>query len=181
MQDTRTKIISSALSWLSKHNYQDFSLRQIMQGAGLTTGAFYRNFRDKEELFYEMTLVLSAQMSQELLVQSAQHEEAFDQLLNLAQRLHQKFEQEPQVMNFLFFNDSLPGLYQQTEANFVFLSEIMQLVHQVNQKNISDQQLFIQIWSFIQGYSLLIHHGVVQYDPSLVKVTLLEFTGGSAQ
>ncbi|CAH1852117.1 TetR/AcrR family transcriptional regulator [Convivina praedatoris] len=177
MQDTRTKIINNALNWLSDHNYQDFSLRQIMQTAGLTTGAFYRNFRDKEELFHEITLILSQKMNQELLEHSESSGDAFDQLLTLAQRLHQKFEQEPQVMNFLFFNDSLLGIYQQKEANFAFLSEIMQLVHQVNQKNIPDQQLFVQIWSFIQGYSLLIHHGIVQYDSSLVRMTLLEFAG----
>ena len=48
-----------------------------------------------------------------------------------------------------------------------------------NQGGITDQQFFTQIWSFIQGYSLLILKEVADYDPNLVELTLDEMIGGS--
>ena len=50
----------------------------------------------------------------------------------------------------------------------------MDLVQQVNQGGITDQQFFTQIWSFIQGYSLLVLNGATNYDPALVERTLNE-------
>ena len=63
--------------------------------------------------------------------------------------------------------------------DFEFYDLVMGLVHQVNQGGITDQQFFTQIWSFIQGYSLLILKEVADYDPSLVELTLDEMIGGS--
>ena len=38
--------------------------------------------------------------------------------------------------------------------------------------------LFIQIWSFIQGYVYLINNSITQYDDILVKHTLHQLLGG---
>lgn len=50
------------------------------------------------------------------------------------------------------------------------------LVNELNpKKNVSNQELFIQIWSFIQGYAALVNNKIVEYDEDLVKRTLDEF------
>ena len=52
----------------------------------------------------------------------------------------------------------------------------MELVDQINtKKKISNEYLLTQIWSFIQGYALLIKNGATKYNAHLVDTTLSEF------
>lgn len=81
-------------------------------------------------------------------------------------------------MDFLFFNPTIIQVYQTENDDFNFLKEIKNLAQQVNPGILNDQQFFEQLWSFIQGYSLLIKNGVTTYDPQVVKVTLSQMVGG---
>lgn len=49
--ETREKLIESARAEFMEKGYQGASLRQICKNAGVTTGALYFFFRDKEDLF----------------------------------------------------------------------------------------------------------------------------------
>lgn len=73
------------------------------------------------------------------------------------------------VSGLLIFYPSLNNFYQNTNHDFQFYDQVEELVHQVNQGGITDQQFFTQIWSFIQGYSLLILNGATNYDSTLVE------------
>lgn len=48
---THENILKSAKKEFSEHGFTGASLRQIAAGAGLTTGALYRHFKDKDDLF----------------------------------------------------------------------------------------------------------------------------------
>lgn len=50
-KETRERLIDSALSEFSERGYMKASLRKICAGAGVTTGALYFFFKDKEDLF----------------------------------------------------------------------------------------------------------------------------------
>lgn len=50
-QETRHRLIESALAEFSEKGYAKASLRSICAEAGVTTGALYFFFRDKEDLF----------------------------------------------------------------------------------------------------------------------------------
>jgi AcrR family transcriptional regulator len=47
---TREKILLSAARTIDERNYERASLADIARGAGVTTGAFYFHFRNKEEI-----------------------------------------------------------------------------------------------------------------------------------
>lgn len=49
--NTHMKILTSAKKIFLEHGYEPASLRTICKDAGVTTGAFYRHFPDKESLF----------------------------------------------------------------------------------------------------------------------------------
>lgn len=102
----------------------------------------------------------------------------FDQILQIAQQFCKKFQKQPQVMDFLFFNPTIIQVYQADKDDFSFLQTIQRLAQQVNPGILNDQQFFEQLWSFIQGYSLLIKNGVITYDPQVVKVTPSQIVGG---
>jgi TetR/AcrR family transcriptional regulator, transcriptional repressor for nem operon len=52
-RDTRQKILESARRLFNKRGFADVSIGEIMDGAGLTHGGFYRHFSDKDELYAE--------------------------------------------------------------------------------------------------------------------------------
>lgn len=50
----RTKIVASARRLFNRHGFDNVSLDQIMEGAGLTRGGFYSYFRSKSDLYTEV-------------------------------------------------------------------------------------------------------------------------------
>ena len=62
-QRTRKSLLSSAARIFCKHGLEGASIDQVAQAAGYTKGAFYANFKSKEELFLVM---LDQQFAREL-------------------------------------------------------------------------------------------------------------------
>lgn len=50
-EETRKQILASAAEEFAKYGFQNSSLRRICAGAGVTTGALYAYFKDKDDLF----------------------------------------------------------------------------------------------------------------------------------
>lgn len=48
---THEKIMESGRALFLKNGYERTNLRELCKGAGITTGAYYRHFQDKEALF----------------------------------------------------------------------------------------------------------------------------------
>lgn len=177
MDSTEDKIISATIKWIKYDDYEKLSMRKLAAKIGMTTGAIYKYFPNKEELFYQVSIKLSQQLAEGLMVD--QIISAKVQLLSIAGKLCLLSQKQPQLVNFLFFNSSLKNFYHNTNHDFEFYNQVMELVHQVNQGGITNQQFFTQIWSFIQGYSLLILKGATNYDSTLVERTLNEMIRGS--
>ena len=55
-QETRRRIIQSARRLFNRHGFADVSIDDIMAGAGLTRGGFYKHFTGKEDLYEEAVL-----------------------------------------------------------------------------------------------------------------------------
>jgi len=51
--ETRHKILESARRLFNSKGFADVSIGEVMDGAGLTHGGFYRHFSDKAELYAE--------------------------------------------------------------------------------------------------------------------------------
>ena len=52
-EKTRARIVETARILFNRHGFQNVTIDQIMQKAGLTRGGFYNHFRTKEALFSE--------------------------------------------------------------------------------------------------------------------------------
>ena len=85
-------------------------------------------------------------------------------------------DQHNNLAEFLFFNSTTLKVFSTKKSKYDFLDKMKVLVNELNpKKNVSNQDLFIQIWSFIQGYAALVNKKIVEYDEDLVKRTLDEF------
>ena len=51
---THEKIINSAKKYFMEYGYEGTNLRDLCKDAQITTGGFYRHFKDKEALFTEL-------------------------------------------------------------------------------------------------------------------------------
>lgn len=168
MDSTQDKIIQATIEWIETDDYAHLSMRKLAQKIGMTTGAIYKYFQNKDELFYQVSIILSQQVSQKLVINSEVSTK--DKLLSLADEFCQLSQKNPKLINFLFFNPSLHDFYHSnSNRDFKFYDQVMDFVYQVNLGGVTDQQFFVQIWSFIQGYSLLILNKTVNYDPNLVE------------
>lgn len=177
LDKTQDKIIQATREWVENDDYKNLSMRKLAAKIGMTTGAIYKYFQNKDELFYQVSVKLSQKFAEQVI--TTPEDSAKEELLSLANQFCQLSKEQPKITNFLFFNSSLKSFYQNTNHDFEFYDQVMELVRQVNQKGITDQQFFMQIWSFIQGYTLLILNGVTNYDPALVERTLDEMIRGS--
>ena len=177
LDKTQDKIIQATREWVENDDYKNLSMRKLAAKIGMTTGAIYKYFQNKDELFYQVSVKLSQKFAEQVI--TTPEDSAKEELLSLANQFCQLSQEQPKITNFLYFNSSLKSFYQNTNHDFEFYDQVMELVRQVNQKGITDQQFFMQIWSFIQGYTLLILNGVTNYDPALVERTLDEMIRGS--
>ncbi|MDF7639344.1 TetR/AcrR family transcriptional regulator [Lactobacillus sp. ESL0791] len=176
MENTETELITKTINVIDKQGYQNLSLRKLTSSLGLTTGAFYKHFASKEDLYQKVT----SQLSQEFIAQvNLTAPKPANQILQIADYFVQQVELHPNIMNFLFFNEAAVAALNSEVSAYPFLAKIRALIADLDVKSgTSKQDFFIQIWSFIQGYAFLIQNGVTHYDKTLVKTTLQELLGG---
>lgn len=171
---TNQLIVQATLTQIESIGYESISLRSLAKQVNLTTGAFYKHFASKDDLWQIVTIELSADISEQANAQIKASDSADKKLLSLAEFLLIQFRNEPHLMDFLFFNPVAQRVLSEPGQDFELLNLTMQIIDElVTQYSwINQQEFFIQIWSFIQGYGMLIKNKVTRYDSGLVNRTL---------
>ena len=77
----RQKILESAMTLFRERGFEAATLRDIARGAGLSTGALFANFSDKNEIFLTVVEEENARVIRVM-------REGYDENLNLVERLH---------------------------------------------------------------------------------------------
>ena len=57
--NTQDSLISRTIIVIDKYGYEDLSLRRLTGTLGLTTGAFYKHFKNKNDLYEKVAIELS--------------------------------------------------------------------------------------------------------------------------
>ncbi|WKF85495.1 TetR/AcrR family transcriptional regulator [Lacticaseibacillus pantheris] len=176
---TRQQIINAAIRQIGDEGYHQISLRHLAGQVGMTTGAVYKNFGSKEELFRAVTVILSNQLADEIAAQLDASIPPKQQLLVIADQLMNKFQSDAFTMDFLFFNPVAQRLLSGTKSahEFSFYNLVMGVINQLKGEfeQLDTERFFVQIWSFIQGYGLLIINHVAPYNRDLLSMTLTAF------
>jgi AcrR family transcriptional regulator len=180
--DSERRLLAETVKAIELHGYRNISLRDIASSAGLTTGALYRHFPTKEDLLVRAGYVVSADLAERVLPDGAEYEDAFYELLDIGFGLFSLMRTEPNLVDFFFYGplyeNVAKGVYEGEQP--VFLSRMRQIIERASHQyvNAGDPDLlFTQVWSFIQGYSSLVGHGVVKYDERSLRVTLHDLLG----
>ena len=67
-QSTHENILNNAIEMFLEKGYLNTSLRDLCKKANVTTGAFYKHFKDKEDLFEEIVKPLIAEIDEYFII-----------------------------------------------------------------------------------------------------------------
>lgn len=143
----------------------------------LTTGAFYKHFESKTDLFEHVAIEVSKSFSTQAATQLKNSDDPLNKLIDLGEFIIHQMTHFPNLMDFLLFNPSVIPIYTQNygDGSFGLLILTHQIVGElIDQYDVvmSENDLFIEVWSFIQGYGILISKNVIPYQRSfLLSVT----------
>lgn len=172
---TKDDIVDLAIRMITENGYQSISLRKLLGRLHLTTGSFYKHFAGKEALFEAASIRISQRFTEQAAKAIGHSPDAMTRLIDLGEFVIQKIASQPFLTDFLFFNSS-------TEEAHHF--ELLDLTHQVidslsesPENTNSEGDLFIKLWSFIQGYGLLIRNGAVTYNRQFLKSVAYQLIG----
>lgn len=170
-KDTEQLLIAGAISYIAKYGYQNLSVRKFTKEINLTTGAFYKHFKDKQELYTKILELLSQEFIDNM--PKIDNESPIEQLISLSNYFISQAEKYPNIINFILFTESNARYVFNSKVNGCSLKvKFNQLAKELNHSHLSDEDFFLQIWSFIQGYLLMVKNGLTQYNPQLVDSTL---------
>ena len=171
---TKNDIVDLAIRMITENGYQSISLRKLLGRLHLTTGSFYKQLASKDALFEAASIRISQRFTEQAAKAIGHSPDAMTRLIDLGEFVVQKIASQPFLTDFLFFNPSTASIYSSTEEAPHF--ELLDLTHQVidslsesPENTNSEGDLFIKLWSFIQGYGLLIRNGAVRYNRQFLK------------
>lgn len=169
--NTEELLIAGAISYITKYGYQNLSVRKFTKEINMTTGAFYKHFRDKHELYVTLLELLSQNFLSNM--PKLEGKDPFDQLFMLADYFISQAKKYPNIINFILFTDTNATYVFNSEVNGITLQKkFHELTKTLNHSHLSDDDFFLQIWSFIQGYLLMVKNNLTEYHPELIKATL---------
>ncbi|MCW9013570.1 MAG: TetR/AcrR family transcriptional regulator [Gammaproteobacteria bacterium] len=161
--DLRNTLISTAITMLKENDSFEISLRQLAKRAGVSYGAPYRHFRDKNELLGAIVADAHQHLAQRLERLKQQHlNEPLKQLTETAVAYVSLAVESPQITRLMFAGTLQPGHSpssenHSSESSFrVFLDIVENGVKHGLYKDSDTQMTALAIWSIIHGLVMLI-------------------------
>lgn len=179
-RNVRQRIINLAIKQIRTAGYQSISLRKLMSKLHLTTGAFYKHFRNKSELFYAVFDQISTQI----------YINIYDQVVGLVDSNPKKamygvvkillnyFVNEPYLVDFFLYNSQIKNGHDflkrgQAVVNILDLIRLIlkNLIEQY-QLAVTIEELYVQACAFLNGYGMLLRKGIITVEDQLIKKTI---------
>ncbi len=101
--ETKTKILESAKTEFLEKGFVNASLRTIAANAGVTTGAMYRHFKDKDALFCALVDDAIAFTEKTVMLADSSHHLDLDNLVS-EKHFNQERESTNELLNYIFDN-----------------------------------------------------------------------------
>jgi len=176
--DLRSALVALALEHVRKDGAESFSLREAARGAGVTSGAAYKHFADKDELLAAVATEALALLAQRSLKATAG--------LTGRKRLHASAlayidfaAAEPRLFRLAFSRfgsngktekDGVPGAFEQLR---VAVAEL-----QADPGKPVDPDALALAWAVVHGIASLISDGMwKKNDPRVEAALRLSFKG----
>ncbi|MCR4720140.1 MAG: TetR/AcrR family transcriptional regulator [Lachnospiraceae bacterium] len=178
-RDTKERFIKFTLEKIRQHGEDDTTLRDLAKEFGISAAALYNHFVDKDELLNEVLKVASSKITtlyREYVSDHGSLKSGKERLIQFGEFLLEIFKTESNLVSFLFFSRTAIKIYSAVDVfendQFKLLSiacEIIDSVRIENNLSISNFELYIKFWSFMEGYALFVTSGVFEGNSSFIS------------
>lgn len=115
-QTTRDRMVEKASQLIREYGYQNIPLRKLASLLGVTTGAFYKAFENKEDLYYQVCLLENQRQLKRLEEQYLDGvSDPLDCIWQIGLFLLSEYETNSRMMDFLFFSPVTTEAYRKGE------------------------------------------------------------------
>lgn len=101
--ETKKKILDSAMAEFLEKGFMNASLRTIASNAGLTTGAMYRHFKDKDALFCALVDEAIDFTTNTIMLADLSHHMDLDNIIS-KEHFEKENEQTNELLSYIFDN-----------------------------------------------------------------------------
>ncbi len=178
-RDTKERFIKFTLEKIRQHGEDDTTLRDLAKEFGISAAALYNHFVDKDELLNEVLKVASSKITtlyREYVSDHGSLKSGKERPIQFGEFLLEIFKTESNLVSFLFFSRTAIKIYSAVDVfendQFKLLSiacEIIDSVRIENNLSISNFELYIKFWSFMEGYALFVTSGVFEGNSSFIS------------
>lgn len=159
---THKNILESGRKLFLKNGYERTNLRELCKGAGITTGAYYRHFTDKEALFSALVEPVVQEIST---IYSTSKEQCFDYI-----------ETEQLKELFQVTDDTVSVFVHFIYENFDSFKLLLQCADGTKYVNFVDDIVELEVENSIKMLELMEEHGIAVKRLSRQEFHMLNHT-----
>ena len=180
--DTRARLVGATLEIIDRSGWPAVTLAAVAKACSVSTPATYKHFPDKSALFEAAQEEMSGRLG--ALSDAASQDDPVLSILGVGERLIAYSHDHPNLLEFAFFG---PSSYHTVAADIGVDArwELLAFVHREIDRIVDSQSLppgripeeakrdlFISLWSFVQGYSKLVTSGAVEHRSDYLEAAL---------
>ena len=161
---SREKLIIAAIDEMQKHGIADFSLRRVAQSCGVSSGAPYKHFRNKNELILEAIRYINGkwgEMQKEVVASCNKNPRT--RLVETSIAYIKFLCQNPAFQSVIMLSDNsmLPEQLEEKAKTSKLTSELIeQYCKQVGMSEKDKRRKTYAVRSFIFGAAFMINSGI---------------------
>ena len=171
--ETKKKILDSAMAEFLEKGFMNASLRTIASNAGLTTGAMYRHFKDKDALFCALVDDAIDMASKAVMMADVSHHLDLH-ALGSKEHFEEENKQTSDLLNYIFehFQEEICDLYTKNcEQLFNWMYK-----NQISTKKIDKMTTHFIASTVINAFMEIITHKMSKKAAFQYMENIMEFT-----
>lgn len=170
--DLRNSLIKAAISLIRIKGPNAFSLREVAKQAGVSHGAPYRHFKDRDDLLAAIATQGFHDLAQRVqTVRQAHPDDPLNELKHAGRAYLNQALENPEIIQLMF-----GGYIDQqrcenaalAEASAQAFNELLVTIQRCQEANLmrpaTTQELAVTVWSLIHGAAMLIAGGNMQEE-----------------
>jgi len=170
-KDLKNDLIKKGIELVNTEGLKSFSLRKVAAACGVSHGAPYSHFRNKEELLSEIQIHITEEFSKILKGTIAKHNNQPEILEHLGKAYVMFFRENPHYFSFLYTQSSIKidlTFSENDDSNYtpfeIYKDLAISLMEKANYPKDKQKDAVIALWSFIHGITSLATMKNVFYD-----------------
>lgn len=171
-QGLKKLILKEALSVVRIQGYESLSVRSITSSIGTSPTALYRHYSSLEDLIHYIILELSQEITNFLMSKEIEGATPVDNLKYISYGFVEYSLLEKNSFELLFLSPYVIKGVNLAETRYLPLVEyIKSIIIKIANKvrpTVNTETLFIQLWSFILGYAIILKEQEDKYDKTII-------------